>query len=541
MFSNINISTRLMILTGSLMALLAIVGFMGIKGVTGTSQGLRTVYEKNTVPLVNLGEVLDMANHSRALVITGMGADSSTAADAHFKQVGPANEELNKAWEAYKSSLVSDDAKTQAATFEQAWKAYAESGNKVVELARSGDYETAASHMKNESAQAFNAARDALLNVMRFEKERAKTAFDSTDKSNTVLKTAVLITLLVGLALGGWQSYATVRSISGPLGRMQAVISEVEKTSDFSKRVPVHSSDEVGQTAKSFNELMAVLQQSFGTMLDHCAHVSDAAHRLSTAAEEVASSSEQESEDASAMAATVQEVTVSVSHISESAREALSISNQSGELSIQGGEIIHKAATEMTQIAETVRSTSHTIEELGEQSNQISSIVQVIKDVADQTNLLALNAAIEAARAGEQGRGFAVVADEVRKLAERTTKATEEITHMISSIQTSAHTAVGAMSKAVDQVDGGVSLANQAGDAINQIRDGANQVIQVVNDISVALAEQSTASNDLAGHVEKVAQLTERNSISASESAREAQRLDELATGMRTTVGRFKI
>jgi methyl-accepting chemotaxis protein len=297
----------------------------------------------------------------------------------------------------------------------------------------------------------------------------------------------------------------------------------------------------VGQTAKSFNELMAVLQQSFGVILSNVAEVSEAAHRLSSGAEQVASSSEQESEDAAAMAATVEEVTVSVNHISESAREALAISNQSGELSVKGGEIIHKAATEMTQIAQTVRSTSHTIEELGEQSNQISTIVQVIKDVADQTNLLALNAAIEAARAGEQGRGFAVVADEVRKLAERTTKATEEITHMIGSIQTSAHTAVGAMAKAVDQVDGGVALANQAGDAINQIRNGASQVIQVVNDISVALVEQSTASNDLAGHVEKVAQITERNSISAGESAREAQHMDELATSMRGTVGRFKI
>jgi methyl-accepting chemotaxis protein len=217
------------------------------------------------------------------------------------------------------------------------------------------------------------------------------------------------------------------------------------------------------------------------------------------------------------------------------------ISRKSGKLSTEGGEVIHKAAAEMSQIAETVRLTAQAIEELGQHSNQISSIVQVIKDVADQTNLLALNAAIEAARAGEQGRGFAVVADEVRKLAERTTKATEEITQMIGTIQHSAQAAVSTMSSAVDQVSGGVALAKQAGSAITQIKDGAEQVVAVVNDISSALTEQSSASNDIAAQVEKVAQMTEENSAAAAETSSAANNLQELASHMRATVSRFKI
>ncbi|MHB9100924.1 MAG: methyl-accepting chemotaxis protein [Sulfuricella sp.] len=541
MLNNFNVSTRLMILTGSLLTLLTIVGFMGIRGVSGASEGLRSVYEKNTVSLVQLGEVLDVVYHSRALVITGMGADSSSAADEHFKEVSKVNEELNKTWGIYSSALISAEGKAQAGEFEQAWKDYAESGNKTITLAKSGDYETAITYMKTDSAKKFNIAREALLKLMRSEKQNAKSSFDETNKSNVIIKTVVLITLALGLAIGGGLSYATIRSITRPLNLMQSTIVEVEKNSDFSRRVPVDSSDEVGLTAKSFNELMGVLQQSFGVIMGNVTKVSEAAHRLSAAANQVASSSEQGSEDASEMATTVEEVTVSINLITDSAREALSISQKSGKLSTEGGKIIHEACTEMMQIAQTVRHASQAIEELGQQSNQISTIVQVIKDVADQTNLLALNAAIEAARAGEQGRGFAVVADEVRKLAERTTKATEEITRMISAMQASSHAAVTSMGGTVHQVDSGVALAHQAGDAINQISDGANQVIQVVNEITVALAEQSSASDNIAGHVEKVAQITERNSAAANESANAALQLDELANSMRDTVSRFKI
>ncbi len=234
-------------------------------------------------------------------------------------------------------------------------------------------------------------------------------------------------------------------------------------------------------------------------------------------------------------------MTVGINHVSENAREAREISRKAGEHSSQGGAIIHDAVTMMTRMADTVRATSSTIGDLGQHSNRISSVVQVIKDVAEQTNLLALNAAIEAARAGEQGRGFAVVADEVRKLAERTTKATEEITQMIDAIQGSARNAVGTMSNAEAHVGSGVSLAQQAGEAINQIKDGAVHVIDVVSDISTALTEQTSASNDIAAHVETMAQMSEENSAAANRTAQAASRLENLANTMRAAVSQFKI
>jgi methyl-accepting chemotaxis protein len=350
----------------------------------------------------------------------------------------------------------------------------------------------------------------------------------------------IIIISLVTVFLAIIFATLITRSVSHPVGKMKSTIVEVGKTGNLTCRIAVNSHDEIGQTARAFNDLMSRLQTIFSQVHESVDGIVAASKALSISSTRIANSSANQSESTSAMAADVEQVTVSISHISENAHEALRISGESGELSVQGGKTIHSAATEMLQIAATVRETSGTIENLGQQSKHISSIAKVIHEIADQTNLLALNAAIEAARAGEQGRGFAVVADEVRKLAERTANATQEITKMISAIQNTASLAVTSMSKAGSQVDTGVLLAQQAGNAINQIQEKSKQVLTMVSEISNALKEQSSASNDIASHIEKVAQMTEENSSATSATASESSNLVQLADTMRIAVNQFR-
>lgn len=248
-----------------------------------------------------------------------------------------------------------------------------------------------------------------------------------------------------------------------------------------------------------------------------------------------------QSESASAVATTTEEMTASVSQIAENAQEALLISRQSSATCEQGVAVIQSAVASMEQIAHTVRGASQTVLSLGEQSDQISSVVHVIQDIADQTNLLALNAAIEAARAGEQGRGFAVVADEVRKLAERTSNATREIEAMISAVQTGLQNAVANMESGVGQVDNGVALASEAGQSIEHIREGALRVAQVVAEISSALEEQRAASDLISQQVEHIATGAEENSVAARQTSSAAMHLAETAAEMQNSVSRFVV
>jgi len=309
---------------------------------------------------------------------------------------------------------------------------------------------------------------------------------------------------------------------------------------DLTARIHLHSRDELQQVAGSFNEVAAAfssltlnVQQSVGQLSGSARSMADASHQISL-------STQQQSEAASSMAAAIEEMTVGVDHISKNAQDAHALSSQSGDLSARGVEVVGNVVREIEQIAGVVNQSAGTVEALGRHSEQISTIVGVIKEIADQTNLLALNAAIEAARAGEAGRGFAVVADEVRKLAERTAASTQEITDMVEAIQGGTRNAVSSMKQGVERVTQGVELAREAGDAMEQIRAGAQQVVEVVSDISSSLREQSAASTEIAQNVERIAQMAEENTAAVAANAETAGQLEVLAEALQTEAGRFQ-
>ena len=268
--------------------------------------------------------------------------------------------------------------------------------------------------------------------------------------------------------------------------------------------------------------------------------VADNSRDIARVAREVADKANSQSDATASIAAGVEEMTVSISHISDSARETEKNSSSAAELAERGERRAEDAAGEMRRIATTVDSASAKIQELVGRANEIGSIANVIKEIAAQTNLLALNAAIEAARAGEQGRGFAVVADEVRGLAERTASATVQIEEMLGGIQEDTSGAVSAMGVVASRMDSGVKLVDSASASLREIRAGTSVTLERISDVACATNEQSAASTVIAQQVEQIAMMVEGTSQSMRTTVDAVAKLENLSTDLNALVGRFR-
>lgn len=309
----------------------------------------------------------------------------------------------------------------------------------------------------------------------------------------------------------------------------------------LNNRIDSSGGDEISELLAGIDVMQDQLCQLLGDIKLAAGELSSASAVVAATAEQLNASANEQSRASSSIAAAVEELSVSINHVSGSSAEARQIASDSGRQAEQSSLVISNTVSSMERIAQVVRSASNRIEELGKQSEQISSIVSVIKGIADQTNLLALNAAIEAARAGEQGRGFAVVADEVRMLAQRTTQSTSEISTMIGLILSGTSDAVGQMGSGVTQVNQGVELAAQAGTAITEIQRSFQQVLTVIEQISLNLSEQNAASQEVAGHIERIAMMSAQNTEATSHSSKVAHDLKSLSGQLNQAVGRFTL
>ena len=362
------------------------------------------------------------------------------------------------------------------------------------------------------------------------------------DVDEAVNKAAIRYALISALVLivVAAVAFMVSRSIVNQLGGEPAMAIELmSRAAAGDLTVDVTSSskgsilDSAGQMVRAIRTMVVEIGQSSSKL-------TSGAERISTASREVAIASQRQADATQAMAAAIEEMTVSINHISDSAKDTQENSLTSVGLSVDGVARVEGATHEIKQIALTVNDASGRIRNLEDRANQISSIAGVIKDIAGQTNLLALNAAIEAARAGEQGRGFAVVADEVRKLAERTSSATIEIEQMIGGIQSETVLVVGVMGAALPQVEAGVKAAEGAAESLRQIKHGVESTLSSIRDVADATQEQSVASTSIAQRVEQIAQMVEETSAASQSTAETAEDMEKIATELNALVSRFR-
>jgi len=360
---------------------------------------------------------------------------------------------------------------------------------------------------------------------------------ESAKRNNFISISVILISaIFIGLIC-----YFIDRSINRSLNSISEAMNRIEKDLDFTSNVELIGNDEITKVAISLNNLQNKLKDSLNAITISANEVAKSSEQLSTASTQVAMASSQQSDSAASMAASVEEMTVSINHVSDKATDTHKLSIKSNNYVLEGETVIKQTVLDINKIAESVNDASEQIRELEESSAKISTVVSVIREVAEQTNLLALNAAIEAARAGEQGRGFAVVADEVKKLAQRTALSTKEISTMVDNIRSVSKNAVASMLQAVNLADIGVQHAGSANAAIASIGEGSKQATIMVEDITSAIKEQSQASNSIAISIENIAQMAEESSNAARNSADTALGLNNLVTDMKNIISQYKL
>ncbi|AMN10686.1 methyl-accepting chemotaxis protein [Alteromonas macleodii] len=390
--------------------------------------------------------------------------------------------------------------------------------------------------------QSYDGAIAAMSQFRDAQQAAFEEAFKNTDSANTsLISTGVILAVVVTILLFG-TAVPIVRGIKQSIDDVVRSLKDIaQENGDLTVRIETKSEDEIGELVYWFNQFMDKLQGVVRDVVEASLPLSNLAQNLRGVTEETQRTIDVQQKSATNAKRAVDTMSGSVDGVAHSAAQAASDANEATTAASEGRQIVQQTVTSIQQLAENVRETADVIARLESDSNKVGSVLDVIKGIAEQTNLLALNAAIEAARAGEQGRGFAVVADEVRTLASRTQQSTEEIQSTIEQLQNAAHSAVEVMSRGTEQATSSVETANKAGSSLETITSTIGRINQMNEQIAHNTEDQRTVAVDIVRHVDEIHERTEQTASRSGELGSMCNELADLAQHLESIAKQFRV
>lgn len=524
------------------LVMLMTIGFLAINMMGKIESGVERIYGDRVVPLDDLKVIADKYAVDVIDAVNKANAGGFTASQA-AEALDSAKSTITQHWQKYLATELTSE---ESRLVKQAEVLFSPANQQIDTLVSrlrglNGDVSSQLSANILPLYQVIDPISNQISELIALQ---IRVAGEEKDRVNAIYQSSITIfvalacaAMIISIVIGLWVN----RSVMNPINDILNKLKLIHQDSDLTVKFTTFNHDELGQISTSLTQVIEHLRGILHSIAEAANTVNSSANELSSFTQATNKRMQQQQAETEQTATAMNEMTATVAEVAQSASAAADSAKDADTYAANGNNIVMQSISSMSQLSDQIQKTAQVIGFLSNESQNIGRVLDVIKSIAEQTNLLALNAAIEAARAGEQGRGFAVVADEVRTLAQRTQKSTQEIEAMIATLQQGVKEAVNAMEIGINQVDDANDKANQAGQALKEIVSSVDSITELNTHIATAAEEQSSVAESINRSIIAISDIAEHSTASAAELSESVVNLTKLANSMRNQVSAFKL